>query len=162
VNNNAAGGGWGFTDDGNRGNLTGGDGGFAMVDSDHLGVGRTQDTELRTPVVDLTAQTAPVIGINSDYRSFGASVADVDLSVDGAKVRSTDDASVTATSAPTPEDTNLGDGFYWLFSPLTGPHQFTASHGGYTDQTKTVDVATDFATRADFSLAAGHIVVKPG
>ena len=243
VVNNTADGGWGFTDAGNRGNLTGGDGGFAVVDSDHLGSGKTEDTELRTPVVDLTGQTAPVVGFNSDYRSFGASTADVDLSLDGgttwttllhqtdsvrgpilqqlpipqaagqanvqvrfhytgsfawwwevdnafvgtrtcdpvhgglvvgtvtdrntgaglngAKVSSDENAAVTATSMPTPDDPNLGDGFYWLFSPMTGAHPFTASRGGYTSQTNTVNVATDFATRSDFSLGAGHIVVTP-
>ncbi len=241
VVNNTAAGGWTFTDDGRRGNLTGGDDGFAMIDSDHLGSGNTEDTELRTPVVDLSAQTAPIIGFNSDYRSL-SSVADVDLSIDGgqtwstvlhqvdavrgpvfqqipipqaagksavqvrfhytgtwawwwevdnvlvgtrtcdpthgglvagqvtdrntgaalngAKVKHNDDGRV-ATSAPTPEDPNLGDGFYWMFSPLTGPHPFTASRGGYTDETKSVDVATDFTRRADFSLGAGHLVVTP-
>src|SRR5581483_6789951 len=33
---------------------------------------------------------------------------------------------------------------------------------GYTDASKTVDVATDFATRADFALGAGHLVVTGG
>ncbi len=89
VVDNTTGGGWTFIDDGHRGNLTGGDGGFAIVDSDRLGSGRTQDTELRTPVVDLSGQTAPVIGFNSDYRSFGSSTADVDLSIDGGQTWAT-------------------------------------------------------------------------
>jgi N-acetylneuraminic acid mutarotase len=244
VVNNTTGGGWTFTDDGHRGNLTGGDGGFAVVDSDHLGVGRSQDTELRTPVVDLTGQTAPVIGFNSDYRGFGSSTADVDLSLDagqtwttvlhqttsvrgpvfkqipipqaagqataqvrfrytgtwawwwevdnayvgtrscdpvhgglvlgqvtdrntgtavnGATVKDNDDPTHPVATVPTPDDPNLGDGFYWLFSPLTGAHPFTASRGGYADTTTTVNVDADYVTRADFSLSAGHVLVTPG
>ena len=242
VVNNTTVGGWTFTDDGKRGNLTGGDGGFAIIDSDHLGSGNTEDTELRTPVVDLSAQTAPVVGFNQDYRAL-SSVADVDLSLDGGQTwaniahqgdsargplqtqipipqaagqsavqvrfhytgtwawwweldnvfvgrRTCDpvhgglvlgqvtdqntgqavngatvknsDAGVTAASAPTPDDPNLGDGFYWMFSPATGQHPFTASRNGYTDTAKTVDVATDFTTRADFALGAGHLVVTGG
>jgi N-acetylneuraminic acid mutarotase len=244
VVNNTPDGGWVFTDDKHRGNLTGGDGGFAIADSDNFGPGKTQDTELRTPVLDLSSQTAPVVGFNSDYRSFLGSTADVDVSVDsgqtwttvlhqtdsvrgpilqqvpipqaagqstvqvrfrytgtfawwwevdnvfvgtrtcdpvhgglvlgnvfdqntgaainGATVRDNDDPTNVATTMPTPDDPNLADGFYWMFSPLTGPHPFTAKHGGYTDQTKTVDVATDYTTRADFSLGAGHLVITPG
>ena len=81
--------------------------------------------------------------------------------LNGAKVKDNDDGT-TATTAPTPDDPNLGDGFYWMFSPLTGSHPFTASRGGYADQTATVNVATDFTTRADFALGAGHLVVTPG
>jgi Carboxypeptidase regulatory-like domain/Kelch motif len=242
VVNNTEFGGWTFTDDGKRGNLTGGDGGFAIIDSDHLGSGHTEDTELRTPVVDLSAQTAPVIGFNQDYRAL-SSVADVDLSIDGgqtwntvahqtdsvrgplltqipipqaagqsavqvrfhytgtwawwweldnvfvgrrtcdpvhgglllgqvtdqntgqalngAKVTDTD-AGVSATTAPTPDDPNLGDGFYWMFSPVTGTHPVSADRNGYTGQTRSVDIATDFTTRADFALGAGHLVVTGG
>ena len=243
VVNNTSDGGWAFTDAHSRGNLTGGDDGFAIIDSDGFGGGRTQNTELRTPVLDLSTQTAPVVGFNSDYRAFDGSVADVDVSVDsgqtwttvlhqtdsvrgpvlkqvpipsaagrstvqvrfhytgtfawwwevdnvfvgyrtcgpvhgglvlgqvtdrntgaalnGATVRNNDDPTHPVTTAPTPDDPNLGDGFYWMFSPLTGPHPVTASRGGYTDQTKTVDVATDYTTRADFSLGAGHLAVRP-
>jgi len=244
VVNNTPDGGWVFTDDRHQGNLTGGSGGFAIVDSDNLGPGRTQDTELRTPVLDLSSQTAPVVGFNSDYRSFPGSTADVDVSIDsgqtwttvlhqtdsvrgpilrevpipqaagqstaqvrfhytgtfawwwevdnvyvgnrscdpvhgglvlgnvtdqntgaainGATVRNNDDPTNVVTTAPTPDDPALGDGFYWMFSPLTGSHPFTAKRGGYTDQTRTVDVATDYTTRADFALGAGHLVINPG
>jgi N-acetylneuraminic acid mutarotase len=243
VVNNTADGGWGFTDIGNRGNLTGGSGGFAMVDSDKLGVGKTQDTELRTPVLDLTDRAAPVIAFNSDYRAFGTSTADVDLSLDsgatwqnvlhhdvsvrgpileeiaipqaagktgvqvrfhyrgtfaywwevdnvlvgqracepvhgglvvgnvtdhntgnginGATVTSVDHPADTTKTAATPNDPNLGDGFYWLFSSLTGAHPFSATQSPYLAQTKTVNVATDWATRADFTLPAGQVTVTP-
>ncbi|WP_241996357.1 S8 family serine peptidase [Kribbella antiqua] len=74
---------WKFTDDGNRGNLTGGSGGFAVVDSDRYGGGGSQDTSLVSPVVDLSAVTAPVIRFNQEYNYLGGEKADVDLSIDG-------------------------------------------------------------------------------
>ncbi|MDT5037539.1 MAG: hypothetical protein QOE03_2724 [Micromonosporaceae bacterium] len=243
VVNNTPDGGWGFTDDGNRGNQTGGSGGFAMIDSDNLGVELTQDTELRTPTVDLSGQTAPAISFNSDYRSFTDSVADVDLSLDSgqtwanvlhqqasvrgprvstipipqaagksgvqvrfhytgtfafwwevdnvlvgtaacepvpggllvgqvadhntgkgindATVTSVDTPTDTATTAATPGDPILGDGFYWMFTAATGNHAFTAARTAYQSQTATATVALDWATRLDFSLDAGHLTVSP-
>jgi N-acetylneuraminic acid mutarotase len=243
VGNNTTGGGWAFTDDGNRGNLTGGADGFAIVDSDHFGVGNTQDTELRTPVLDFTDMPAPSIGFNSDFRAFSDSFGDLDLSLDGGqtwtslqhnvasargprlidipipqavgksavqarwryvgtfgwwwevdnvfvgqrtcepvhgglvlgqtidgntqqgldgtKVHSGERPADTAISAPTPDNPNLGDGFYWLFSSLTGSHSFTASHGGYLSPAKAVNVAVDWTTRVDFSLGAGKLTVTP-
>ena len=74
---------WKFTDDGDRGNLTGGTGNFAMIDSDAYGAGSSQDTSLVSPVVDLTGVTAPVIRFNQDFNQLGDDTADVDLSIDG-------------------------------------------------------------------------------
>ena len=73
---------WQFDDPGERENLTGGDGGFAIVDSDFYGDGSVQDTALVSPVVDMSALTAPVVGFRQDYNNLG-DVADVDLSIDG-------------------------------------------------------------------------------
>jgi len=83
VVNRTAGGGWTFTDAGNRGNLTGGSGGFAIVDSDRLGSGQTQDSDLISPVLDLTGVVAPTLRFNSDYRYFSGDVIDIDVTVDG-------------------------------------------------------------------------------
>lgn len=74
---------WKFDDPGNRGNLAGGSGKFAVVDSDKYGAGGSQDTTLVSPVVDLTAVTAPVIRFNQDLNYLGGEKADVDLSIDG-------------------------------------------------------------------------------
>ncbi|ONI72411.1 peptidase S8 [Kribbella sp. ALI-6-A] len=74
---------WKFEDVGNRGNLTGGGGGFAIVDSDKYGSGQSQDTSLVSPSVDLTGVTAPVIRFNQDLNWLGGEKADVDLSIDG-------------------------------------------------------------------------------
>ncbi|MDN5896354.1 MAG: peptidase S8, partial [Nocardioides sp.] len=54
---------------------------------------------------------------------------------------------------------NLGDGFYWLFSSLTGSHTFEATYKGYKSVSANVDVAADSTTRQDFELSAGHVVV---
>ncbi|MFK3979507.1 S8 family serine peptidase [Micromonospora sp. NPDC050397] len=84
VVNRTDGGGWTFVDEGGRGNQTGGTGGFAIVDSDRFGNGQTQDTDLRSPVLDLTGVTAPYLRFNSDLWAVGGdNAADVDVSTDG-------------------------------------------------------------------------------
>ncbi|MEH1168242.1 S8 family serine peptidase [Micromonospora sp. CPCC 205539] len=236
---------WKFTDDGDRGNLTGGNGNFAMIDSDNYGSGGTQDSSLVSPVVNLTAVTAPVIRFNQDYYHLGSDVADVDLSVDGgatwatvlhqeasvrgpkvseiaipqaagkaqvqvrfhfyqgsygwwwevdnvligsqvtcvpvdgglvvgnvrdkndnsyingATVTSDDRPAEKATTVATPDDPGLPDGFYWLYSSLTDTHKFTAKASNYVTQSKQVDVQADWATTANFVLAAGRLSVVP-
>ncbi|MDI5939156.1 S8 family serine peptidase [Micromonospora sp. DH15] len=245
VDNAGTGQGWRFTDTGNRGNLTGGTGGFAIVDSDDYGSGGKQDTSLVSPVVDLTDVAAPVIRFNQDLNWVSSERADVDLSVDGgetwtnvlrqaadvrgpkvteiaipqaagrsgvqvrfhyydatwewwwqvdnvligsevtcaptdgglvlghvrdandngyvngATVTSDDRPAQTTTTVATPDDTELPDGFYWLFSSLTGAHRFTAKAGGYVSQGKQVTVEADWATTATFKLAAGRLSVQP-
>ncbi|WFE39393.1 S8 family serine peptidase [Micromonospora sp. WMMD998] len=244
VDNAASGQVWEFTDAGERGNLTGGDGHFAIIDSDNYGSGGKQDTSLVSPVVDLTGVSAPVIRFNQDYNWLNSDRADVDLSLDGgdtwsnvlrqaadvrskltevpipqaanqsqvrvrfhyydaswewwwevdnvligsglvckpvdgglvlghvrdanddgyvngATVTSKDRPAEKATTVATPDDTELPDGFYWMFSSLTGTHPFTATAGNYVSQTKQVDVETDWATAATFSLAAGRLSVQP-
>jgi N-acetylneuraminic acid mutarotase len=236
---------WTFEDLANRGNLTGGDGAFAIIDSDRFGPGRTQDTSLVTPVVDLSGVAEPKVGFNEDYLRWPQDTnVDVDVSIDGgttwqnvfhqilvsrrgprfttvdipqaanqsnvkvrwryrstfgfwwevdnpyvgvrtcepipgglvvgnvyddntdaglngATVTSDDAPADKATTAATPDDPNLDDGFYQLFSSLTGSHPFTASKSLYQSQTQTVNVVADSAVRADFTLGAGHLVVTP-
>ncbi|MGH3504369.1 MAG: peptidase S8, partial [Nocardioidaceae bacterium] len=73
---------WAFDDPGNEGNLTGGTGGFAIVDSGLYGMG-VQHTALVSPVTDLSDQTDPEIGFDTDYvLMFNWSVLDVSLSLD--------------------------------------------------------------------------------
>ncbi len=209
-------GGWAFDDPGARGNLTGGDGNFAMVDSDNTGQGTQQDTSLLSPSYDLSAATSPVLQFDTDYKAFSTSTADVDVSadggatwktlweqsadpanghigialddyagksdvrlrfhytgawaywweldnvfvgqrsyepvpgglvvgnvtdantkagVDGATVTSADHPADHTTTAATPDDPNLGDGFYWTFSHLTGKHPVTAEATHYSATT---------------------------
>jgi N-acetylneuraminic acid mutarotase len=235
---------WAFNNPGGRGNLTGGDGAFAVLDSDHFGPGHTQDSSLVSPVVNLSSAATPVVRFNEDYLAWPLDTnIDVDVSTDGgatwqnafhnlssrrgprettvsilqaanqsnvkvrwryrstfgfwwevdnafvgnrscdpipgglvvgnvfdtntsnglngATVTSDDKPAEKATTAATPDDSNNPDGYYQMFSSLTGSHPFTASKSLYQSQTKAVNVAADNATRADFSLAAGLLTVTP-
>jgi len=82
VTNNTASGGWEFDDPDNRGNRTTGTGGFAIVDSDFLGTGKSQDTYLTSPVTDLSAVAAPELDFATYYKPYGNSTATVEVSVD--------------------------------------------------------------------------------
>ena len=82
ITNNTASGGWEFDDPGARGNRTTGTGGFAIVDSDFLGSGKSQDSYLTSPVADLSALTAPELDFATYYKPYGNSTATVELSVD--------------------------------------------------------------------------------
>lgn len=233
---------WEFDDPGSRGNLTGGTGNFAIVDSDHWGPGTQEDTSLVSPVTDMSNQTSPEIGFDTYYDPYFNSVADVDLSLDGgatwtnvweqttssaqghidipipqaagqsnvqvrfhytgqwafyweldnvfignrscdashgglvegivrdnntglpingAKVASDAKPGEFGISMATPDDANLSDGYYWLFSSHTGNTKFTASDGKYTPVTATVNVAPDYVTQKNWVLKAGHITAKP-
>lgn len=237
-------GGWTFEDLGGRGNLTGGSGGFAIIDSDELGLGNSQDTDLVSPTVDLSGTPAPVLRFNSDWRALGISdSADIDVTTDGGEtwtnvwhqtgslrgprveevpltpaagaseaqvrfrfagsfawwwqvddvvlsnlnctpvpgglvvgttsdqntgaplngvtVTSVDQPEENAVSAGTPDDPAESDGFYWLFSSLTGTHPFTAERTPYPLATQDVTIAADEVTRADIALAAGELTVTP-
>jgi len=81
--------------------------------------------------------------------------------INGAKVTSNDKPADNGKSAATPDDPANPDGYYWLFSSLTGSHGFTASKALYAPSTKTVAVAADGTVRQDFTLGSGHLVVTP-
>jgi N-acetylneuraminic acid mutarotase len=245
VDNNSSGKNWAFNDPRPRGNLTGGSGHFAILDSDFYGPGVTEDSSLVSPLLDFTGKANPVLKFATDYFEFSNSTADVDVSVDGGatwsnvwrrttanqrgpntqtvdlaaaankagvqvrfhytgafawwwqvddvflgdkscqtvpgglvvgqtldkntgegvngvSVKSADKPAEQATSAATPDDSALGDGFYWYFSSATGKHDVTASKSNYTTQTKSVNIAANWATKADFSLPAGQLTVTPG
>lgn len=233
--------GWTFTDVGNRGNLTGGTGGFAVIDSDKSGVGKTQDSYLVSPSFNLAGKTNGVIEFDSFFKKYSTSNGTVELSSDGgttwktvfdvqsldqsghvrlpiaaadatatvkvrfhytgsfayyweidnvfvglrsrvtvpggllaglvkdgntgefvggAKVTSVDQPTLTATTGPT-GDPVVGNGYYWLFSPLTGARAFTVAKGGYGTTTVTPNVRANLLTRQDATLAAGRITATP-
>ncbi|MCB0094864.1 MAG: fibronectin type III domain-containing protein, partial [Caldilineaceae bacterium] len=80
------GGAWTFANPGARPNQTGGQGNFAIIDSDNLGGGKQQNTELRTPPQDLTAATVVQLKFKTYLRVYDAGQAekaDVDVSTDG-------------------------------------------------------------------------------
>ncbi|MEU8261528.1 S8 family serine peptidase [Micromonospora sp. NPDC048999] len=245
VDNIGNGQGWQFNDPGLRGNLTGGTGNFAILDSDKYGSGNRQDSSLVSPIVDLTNVAAPVIRFNQDFRQLSSNKADVDLSLDGgatwtnvlrqtadargpratevkipqaagksqarvrfhfydaqwvwwwqidnvligsqvlcepidgglvfgqvqdknddrylngATVTSDDRPAEQATTVAKPDDPALPNGFFWMFSSLTGSHSFTAKAGKYVSQSKQVDVETDWATSVNFKLGAGQLSITP-
>lgn len=245
---------WRFDDPGARGNLTGGQGNFAILDSQQFGPGQGQDSSLVSPAIDLSAVRGPILRFHTDYFvQLGVNqIADVDLSVDdgttwsniwhrtsanlrgpdleqlaipqaegrsavrarfhfsftprsgtqtgrwwqvddvsvlgnqtcdptpggllvgtvsdkntgqgvdAATVASGDNPAETATTVATPDDPNVSDGFYQMFSSLTGAHPFTAAKGRiYQPLTSPVDVAADGTTRADFTLNAGRLHITP-
>ena len=82
IDNNGNGNDWRFNNPGNRTNLTGGEGGFAIVDSDFYGAGNSQDTELWTPSLDMTGETSVNLEFKYDFRWFANGVANVDVSID--------------------------------------------------------------------------------
>lgn len=85
VDNAGTGAVWRFDDPESRGNLTGGDGPFAIIDSDAAGV-IDVDAELRSPPLDLSALTSSVLEFKYDFRFYAYGkdeVADVDVSADG-------------------------------------------------------------------------------
>ncbi|MCK0111445.1 cell wall-binding repeat-containing protein [Ornithinimicrobium sp. F0845] len=233
---------WVFEDLGLWGNQTGGEGGFAVVDSDNYGPEGQQDTSLVSPSVDLTGVANPTLSFRHFYLPFGER-ADVDVSHDGGATWQTiltagqaegvqeilevpvaDDMSdvrvrfhyydafwallwqvddvfvgeysclpdqpggyvvgnvyssttgdpvrgaiVTSVNAPqdraisvdTPADENLDDGFYWLFSTLTGTTPFEATARRMSTETQDVDVPDSGAVRADFELGSGLLEVDP-
>src|SRR5258708_418668 len=235
---------WQIGDPENRGNLTGGSGNFADINSDFYGPSNHQDTSLLSPVVDLTSVATPVLKFHNDYFGFPNQTGDVDLSIDGgatwsniwhhgsdsrrgpdleqvpipqasghsavqlrfhfisafgwwwevddvtvqsrscdpipgglvvgnvtdfntgaglngATVTSTDKPAEKAVTRATPEDPNNPDGYYWIFSSLTGSHPFSATKAPYQAATQTVNVGVNNATQANFALKAGRLSINP-
>lgn len=77
----------------------------------------------------------------------------------GATVRTGDESTRTGQ---TPQDTDLGGGFYWLFSPVTGLVEVTAANalGQHHPQTLRVDVPSGQTVRADLALGSGELVLE--
>jgi N-acetylneuraminic acid mutarotase len=75
-------GGWEFDDAKFRTNRTGGTGHFAIVDS--LGVDKSLDSILTSPVTDLSGVDAPALSFDTEYLPyFGPTTGDIEISVDG-------------------------------------------------------------------------------
>ncbi|HSZ39289.1 MAG TPA: carboxypeptidase regulatory-like domain-containing protein [Trebonia sp.] len=74
---------WRFDNVANDPPPPGGDADFADVNSDYYGQGGQQNTDLVSPVIDLSAETDPEIGFDSTYIGFPTQTAEVDLSLDG-------------------------------------------------------------------------------
>jgi subtilisin family serine protease/N-acetylneuraminic acid mutarotase len=81
--------------------------------------------------------------------------------IDGATVTSDDAPADTATTGPTPDDPHVDDGFYLLFSSLTGPRPFTVSRDGFGSTTEQVEIVAGAVVRHDVQLGSGLLVVEP-
>ncbi|WP_329459772.1 carboxypeptidase regulatory-like domain-containing protein [Streptomyces sp. NBC_01497] len=121
------GGGWVFNDPGNRGNTTGGSGAFAIVDSDNLGNGETQDTQLISPAYDFSDQSNPLLSFATDYRAVGSQTASVDASTDGGATWKSAWSTVASVSGPTKITVPLDD--YANTKGVTLRFHFTGSFG---------------------------------
>ncbi|WP_406456524.1 carboxypeptidase regulatory-like domain-containing protein [Streptomyces sp. NBC_00876] len=80
--------------------------------------------------------------------------------ITGSTLTGTGDGAVSTTSAATPDDPALGDGFYWAFAPV-GKQTLTAARPKYTTASKAVTLAADSTVTKDFSLKAGRLKVTP-
>lgn len=81
--------------------------------------------------------------------------------LNGAKVSSNNAPSEKTTTFSTPIDTNVDEGFFILFSSLTGSNPFTASKNSYGSDTEAVNVASNLIVQQNFHLAAGKIEPDP-
>jgi hypothetical protein len=99
--------GWEFTDNEGRGNLTGGTGNFAIVDSDYYG--GHQDSQLVSPVYDLSGAGAADLSFDTSYIGTLGETMDADVSTDGGATWS------TVWSAPRSSDNDKH-----VSIPLTG------------------------------------------
>jgi hypothetical protein len=70
-------------------------------------------------------------------------------------------AGFQATTSPTPQDPDVADGFYTLFSPA-GSQVFTATaSGGYAPDVASLEVPSGDVIWHDFTLAAGWLEASP-
>ena len=90
---------------------------------------------------------------------YDANTADA---LNGATVESVSAPADTTTTFSTPLDTAVHDGFYILFSSLTGARNFTATlGGGYGVDTRTRTILTDSTVGQDFQVPAGSLAPTP-
>lgn len=98
---------WEFDNPGPWGNQTGGSGNYAAADSMDNG-GATVDSDLVSPVIDLSRQSAPTLQFDTFYFATPTTVAEIDLSTDGG---------TTWTAVPDPFEADGAFGHYSV--PLT-------------------------------------------
>jgi Kelch motif len=91
-----------------------------------------------------------VAGVVRDGNT-GAPVVGATVSTDGA----------SAVSRTTPDDGQLPDGFYWLYTGQAGRTALSAGASDYGVSQATVSTATGTVVRQDWSLAAGRLTIKP-
>ena len=152
---------WRFDDPGERGNLTGGRSGFAIVDGEFYGYVTRQDTALVTPVLDLTGVAEPSIGFAHHFDTWvwdePGGIADVDLSLDGGSTWETVWHRVEPVYGPATELVPIPqaagrDGVQVRFRYHEGP--YTAANGWQLDD---VFVGNRSCDPVGGGLLAGHV-----
>jgi len=93
--------GWSFDDPGQRGNLTGGTGIFAIVDSDYIGETQVVSA-LVSPVFDFSGFSDVTISFKTDFRHYSGDLARVDYSLAGTNGPWTSAWTVPAANLPGP------------------------------------------------------------
>lgn len=131
-----------------------------------LSLPTTVDAELVVNRCDVAPGYDPAAGGGCSVVEGGLVVGNVTdqnttSALNGATVARDANPADSGQSAATPEDPALDDGFYWLFSSATGSHRFTASADDYQPRSRSVNVAADGVTDADFALGAGRLTVTP-
>ena len=81
--------------------------------------------------------------------------------INGATVQSNDVPADHAKTFAVPDDPSNPGGFYYLFSSVTGSHQFTASASLHSSDTESVTVPSNNTVRQDFKLGSAHLVITP-
>ena len=148
-------GGWEFDDPSERGNDTGGDGAFAIADSNHFGQGQHQDSQLTSPVYDFSGKSSPELAFGTMFL-----LTPVRQTLAG---EATDDGGATWTTVWTPDD-SPGDGYAGptrIEVPLTAfagkpavqlRFHYTATAGWYWG------IDNVFVGQRDFTPTPGGIV----
>jgi Carboxypeptidase regulatory-like domain len=162
--------GWRFDNPGGRPPASGGDDKFAVADS--AATGMLIDSELTSPVVDLTGQSAPHLIFDSAYYAGrGDSAATVELSTDGGHRwttvwRHTSANGIGRIDIPIPAAANdphvqvrFGytgrDAWWWAVDNVfVGTHDCVAIHGGMLS-----GLVADHATSA---AVDGAVITGPG
>lgn len=65
----------------------------------------------------------------------------------------------SATTRATPVDRGQDDGFYWMFTPATGPQEVTAAYARYATAARSADLSPDTVNRVDLAPTAGIVSV---
>jgi N-acetylneuraminic acid mutarotase len=184
VNAEGTTGGWEFDDPGSRGNRTGGDGAFAVVDSDHFGGTASQDTQLISPVYDFTGKNAPEVAFDTEYRYIGGQTAEVDATSDGGTTWTPVWSTTTGVTGPSRIEVPLSDfagkpnvqvrfhftghwGWWWSVDDVfVGNRDMTAVPGGLvvgtvTDANTSAGVVGATVTNQDDTTQSVTTVATP-
>jgi carboxypeptidase family protein/Kelch motif protein len=149
-------GGWRFDDPGRRSNSTGGDGAFAIADSNYIGFGSHFDTSLISPVFDFAGDTQPEVGFDTMWV--------INPVYEFPSVEASDDGGTTWTTVWTPDlsggDYVLDDAHFdvpltaYAGKPAVQVRFHYVAHGGFYWGVDDV-----FVGQRDFPAVAGGLVV---